>query len=81
MVAQECRCFSSSLFELSTSGVVKKQLTSLTPQGQCYRMNCYRRDYLQVAFVDPFLRKLVWYSCREKGKIYIPRCVACRCER
>jgi hypothetical protein len=39
-------------------------------------MNCYRRDYLQVAFVDPFLRKLIWYKCpSEGGKIAIPRWV------
>jgi hypothetical protein len=37
-------------------------------------MNCFRRNYLQVAFVDPFVRKLFWYKCpRNGGKLYIPK--------
>jgi hypothetical protein len=44
--------------------------------GLCYRMNCYKEDYLQIAVVDPFVRKLFWYKCpSEGGKIYIPRSV------
>lgn len=65
----QCRCLSSSLMEL-TKGYNPQQ-----PQyGLCYRVNCYRPDYLQIAIRSMISSDLsVWYSCpAEGGKLYIP---------
>jgi hypothetical protein len=42
--------------------------------GLCYKMNCYREDYLQFAVVDPLVKKLFWYKCPSGGgKVYVPK--------
>ena len=74
-LAQECRCFISSLLSI-TSFNFNPTFPTL---GLCYRMNCYKPDYLQVAIVDPFAKELFWYKCPPGGgKIYIPKCVCLR---
>jgi len=63
-----CRCLQSSLLEFSRS------LTPSTASyGLCYRSNCYRPDYLQVAIRGQFSKNVAyWYKCPpEGGKIYV----------
>ncbi len=47
--------------------------TAFAQRGRCYLSNCYREDYLQVAFMDPVIRKLLWYKCSDNRKMYIPK--------
>jgi len=65
----ECRCLTSSLMEL-TKGYNPQQ----PEYGLCYRMNCYRPDYLQVAVRSAISTDAsFWYSCPTAGgKLYIP---------
>ena len=68
-----CRCMQSSLIELSKGGVQ----TSFPEYGLCYRTNCYRTDYLQVAVMGSLIELTddysFWYMCPpEGGKLYIP---------
>jgi hypothetical protein len=44
MCCQNCRCFVSSLREITTISLD----TAFTRRGRCYLSNCYRHDYLQV---------------------------------
>jgi len=63
----ECRCFRSSLIELS-SGVFDPRFPAY---GLCYRSNCYRPDYLQVAIKNQ-IGGVSWYKCPTSGgKLYI----------
>jgi len=63
---KDCRCFTSSLLEFS-KGVNPLQ----TRYGLCYRSNCYREDYLQIA-IDNQLGGVSWYKCPTNGgKLYI----------
>jgi len=64
-----CRCMNSSLMEMSSG--------NLNPQfpryGLCYRTNCARPDYLQVAIRGQLDSKVYWYRCPPAGgKLYIP---------
>ena len=63
----ECRCFRSSLIEIT------KGLNPRFPQyGLCYRSNCYRKDYLQVGIRGVTQDKTFWYKCPAGGgKLYI----------
>lgn len=62
-----CRCFVSSLREL-TSFAFDPQFPRY---GLCYRANCFRRDYLQVAIRNQ-LGGVSWYKCPDNGgKIYL----------
>lgn len=68
-----CRCLQSSLIELSKGGIQ----TSFPEYGLCYRTNCYRQDYLQVAVMGSLIELTddfsFWYMCPpEGGKLYIP---------
>eukprot|EP01138_Halocafeteria_seosinensis_P001181 gb/GECG01001208.1/.p1 GENE.gb/GECG01001208.1/~~gb/GECG01001208.1/.p1 ORF type:complete len:1178 (+),score=114.14 gb/GECG01001208.1/:1-3534(+) len=57
-----CRCFLSSLRELTSFAFDPR-----FPQfGLCYRANCFRKDYLQVA-VRNQLGGVNWYKCPDKG--------------
>jgi hypothetical protein len=41
--------------------------------GLCYRSNCYKADYLQVAIQSQLTNRIDWYKCPTKGgKLYIP---------
>jgi hypothetical protein len=63
-----CRCFESSLVEY-----VKTSSLKFPIYGQCYRANCYRLDYLQIAVRGQISRKTNWYKCPATGgKISIP---------
>ena len=59
----ECRCFESSLRELTqpASG------SGVTTYGSCFRANCYRRDYLQVGVRGQVDSSISWYRCPEAG--------------
>ncbi len=60
----------SSLLEITSINVQ----ASFPTRGMCYRTNCFKPDYLQVAVVDPFLLKFLWFKCpKEGGKMYIPK--------
>jgi hypothetical protein len=64
-----CRCLTSSLMELT------KGYNPAQPEyGLCYRVNCYRPDYLQVAIRSAIdARNTFWYPCPvDGGKLYIP---------
>eukprot|EP01138_Halocafeteria_seosinensis_P015489 gb/GECG01015807.1/.p1 GENE.gb/GECG01015807.1/~~gb/GECG01015807.1/.p1 ORF type:complete len:909 (+),score=86.63 gb/GECG01015807.1/:1-2727(+) len=62
-----CRCFESSLRELTSFAFSPK----FPKFGLCYRANCFRRDYLQVA-VRNQLGGVSWYKCPQNGgKIYL----------
>lgn len=64
---RDCRCFTSSLFEL-TKGVPPTG----GPYGLCYAHNCYRSDYLQIA-VKGVQGNVAWFRCPpDGGKIFIP---------
>jgi MFS family permease len=65
---ENCRCFESSLMEIGLN---------LNPNfpvyGLCYRANCYRPDYLQIAIRGQITGASFWYKCpAEGGKLYIP---------
>jgi hypothetical protein len=63
-----CRCLPSSLMELT------KGYNPEAPEyGLCYRVNCYRPDYLQVAVKSSLSSDAsFWYGCPpEGGKLYI----------
>lgn len=64
-----CRCMSSSLVQL-TSGVNP----TFPKYGLCYRTNCFREDYLQIAVRGVVSKDTVnWYKCPPTGgKLYIP---------
>ena len=59
----DCRCFSSSLMELT------RGITPTFPiYGLCYRFNCYRSDYLQIAVRGNLgSNTLYWYGCPVGG--------------
>ena len=64
-----CRCLNSSLIEMSSG--------NLNPDfpryGLCYRTNCARPDYLQIAVKGQLDSKAYWYRCPTAGgKLYIP---------
>ncbi|KAA0172575.1 hypothetical protein FNF27_05929 [Cafeteria roenbergensis] len=64
---RECRCFASSLYEV-TKGVPPLG----GPHGLCYAHNCYRSDYLQVA-VKGVQGNIAWFRCPpDGGKIFVP---------
>lgn len=65
----QCRCLQSSLLEL-TKGINPEQ----PEYGLCYRTNCYRPDYLQIAVKSVLATgDSFWYGCpQEGGKLYIP---------
>jgi hypothetical protein len=64
-----CRCFISSLMDVS-----KFALNPTFPRyGLCYRANCYKADYLQIAIRSQFNNRIDWYKCPVNGgKLYIP---------
>ena len=63
----ECRCFRSSLIEVS-SGTFDPRFPAY---GLCYRSNCYREDYLQIAIKNQ-IGGVSWYKCPTNGgKLYI----------
>ena len=63
----ECRCFTSSLIEI-TSGTFDPRFPAY---GLCYRSNCYRPDYLQIAIRNQ-IGGVSWYKCPASGgKLYI----------
>lgn len=64
----ECRCMRSSLMELT-----RTVTPNFAVYGLCYRTNCYRSDYLQVAIKGQFGKNTVyWYKCPTNGgKVYI----------
>lgn len=64
----ECRCFVSSLMDLSTGSVNPD-----FPQfGLCYRHNCFTEEYLQFAIENQLGDGMTWYKCPpEGGKVYI----------
>lgn len=69
----QCRCMKSSLMELD-KGNIQTQYPSY---GLCYRTNCYRPDYLQVAIMGAVPQITTgysfWYACPAGGgKLYIP---------
>lgn len=66
----QSRCFSSSLIELTRVAT----LNPAFPQyGLCYRSNCYRPDYLQIAVKGVIGGRTQWYRCpAEGGPLYIP---------
>ena len=49
----------------------------LTPPCVCVcapRSNCFKPDYLQIAVMDPFLLKFLWFKCpTDGGKLHIPK--------
>lgn len=63
-----CRCMQSSLVGV-TNGIVGSGVS----YGLCYRTNCYRPDYLQVAIKGQFgSTTAYWYKCPvEGGKVYV----------
>lgn len=64
----ECRCFKSSLMDLSSG----KLDTNFPTYGLCYRHNCFQEDYLQFAIESQVGRDTKWYRCPPGGgKIYI----------
>jgi len=66
-LCKDCRCFVSSLLELS-----KGVRPGAGVYGLCYAHNCYRPDYLQVA-VRGGDGAASWYRCPpEGGRIFIP---------
>jgi pentapeptide MXKDX repeat protein len=64
-----CRCLVSSLMD-----VTKLNINPSFPRyGLCYRTNCFRSDYLQVAIRSQFTNRIDWYRCPvEGGKLHIP---------
>lgn len=116
---QECRCFTSSLLEITSINFQP----SFPVRGLCYRCacvsvyatrganstcsalmhvihgspptpprvclspllcavgvcinarsNCFKPDYLQIAVMDPFLLKFLWFKCpTDGGKLHIPK--------
>lgn len=66
---QQCRCFKSSLLELT-----KSINPAFTTYGLCYASNCYKHDYLQVGIKGILGGKTIyWYACPPGGgKLYIP---------
>ena len=67
---KNCRCFQSSLVELTRAKVDPK----FPRFGLCYRSNCYTANHLQFGLPSQFDRSFVyWYACPEEGgKLYIP---------
>jgi len=68
-----CRCMQSSLMEIAKGNLQ----TSFPSYGLCYRTNCYRPDYLQVAVMGSLPSITTgfsfWYACPQGGgKLYIP---------
>lgn len=64
-----CRCMKSSLMEMSRLAVDLK----FPRYGLCYRTNCARSDYLQIAVLGQWGAKPYWYRCpKAGGKLYIP---------
>ena len=63
-----CRCFISSLQELNRG--VNPEFPSY---GLCYRKNCYRKDYLQIALLSAYSTQSYWYKCpTQGGQLWIP---------
>ena len=67
---KNCRCFESSLVEMSSS----IPTGAMTKYGLCYRFNCYRPDYLQIAVRSQVsTRTLYFYGCPPGGgRLWIP---------
>mmetsp|Transcript_24599 Transcript_24599/g.85546 ORF Transcript_24599/g.85546 Transcript_24599/m.85546 type:complete len:1232 (-) Transcript_24599:195-3890(-) len=64
----ECRCFVSSLMDLS-SGSVNPNFPQF---GLCYRHNCFTENYLQFAIENQLGDGMTWYKCPPAGgKVYI----------
>ena len=68
-----CRCLQTRLSAPATYAATLQ----LPDIGGCYRANCYRPDYLQVAILGATAgitsRFSFWYSCPpEGGKLFVP---------
>ena len=64
-----CRCFKSSLMDLTQLTVN----TNFPQYGLCYRANCFRPDYLQIAIKSQVTNRIDWYRCPDGNtKLYIP---------
>ena len=59
----DSRCFTSSLLEMSKGSLNPK----FPSYGLCYRSNCYRPNYLQVAIRGQLDKATYWYKCPEHG--------------